>query len=134
MKKAVVPLTERPQNAVDNALKQIREIQAKCEHDFRLLEAWPLNESAVKNVFLGLNQKEPSIRYADALNLQCLNCSIVKVVPVTTTCPRCLDRMNKEELQEHQKYFRQRMRGYYSARLYSCGSCVLTIVVEEWKQ
>lgn len=94
--------TRSSPNEVDKLIQSIVDIQASCEHNYRLLEPFELHETNVPDVMAHGNA-----HYDVTVDVVCLSCNISAQLPVGQHCPRCLGSMKKGWPQEgeHSKYF-----------------------------
>jgi len=128
---AYIPVSGRKPNEVDRLLQLISEIQENCYHDFRLVKKPKLQESKVKGVFIGINERRDP-HWPEMMLLRCLNCSKEKQEPVTEMCPRCLGMMTDTlGLRRREEYFGEPYF-HYAAKLRRCIDCDLTLVLDVW--
>jgi len=121
---------DRPLNAVDQLQERIEEIQRACRHNFRVgrTHDFPQPEgSLVNGVFIAEDQ------YGHLINmeLQCQRCNLKKTSAIKDTCPRCLGKMEKGNLEPRERYHGAGGRARYASRLYSCKCCTFTVAVDE---
>ncbi len=132
-RKAVIPLTERHPNAVDQFAAHIARVQAECGHDMRLTEPVEIPESKKPGVYVLWKESQRSM--GAKLSLQCLRCSLPKVVWTKNakTCPWCLEPLVAVEMGTRLEYFDEDdEESSYAPRLYHCSSCKFMGVYDEW--
>lgn len=118
----------------------IEEIQADCDHDFRLVKEPELSESLVEGVYVceieGMIRSLGRPESETALKLVCMKCSIAKDTDIGQTCPRCLSKMERGKCLgdgSRKEYFVSEYM-HYSITLGSCTNCGFTVANDEWDQ
>jgi hypothetical protein len=94
--------TRRPPNEVDKLVQSITEIQASCEHSYRLDKPFELYETNVPGVMAHGNA-----HYDVTMDVVCLSCNVSAQLSVGQHCPSCIGPMRAGSPQEggHSKYF-----------------------------
>lgn len=114
----------RQRNDVDTLQESIRRIQDSCDHIFKLkhdIEMPP--ETLVDGVFFG--EHHIGTAHASPINMevQCEKCNVVKLVPIYSLCPRCLEKMQKRGLYAGEQYTARALRTSIMLQLYICDGC-----------
>ena len=127
----VKSLSDRVPNQVDLLIKEIKNIQAQCQHLFSPIDQIILEESIIPGVYLANDHY--GYTGVPSINTQCMYCSLQKKFLVTEKCPKCMGEMTKGSLGLREKYHGV-ADNYNASRIYYCKNCGFSLVADEWDQ